>query len=749
MSYSVYNVTNNICLLTKSRDEHKTKLDVNIVFNTVNMFTHVIFLELVKFLCKLDDYYDITINILTEKIVKMSLKDFVKSKLCDVIILVNDCKKFMSYVVSTKTSDAEYVTLAFNFTPNKLVSQEYTNQIDDTTNIWIIGPNCVGIDNHHFIGTNGDNLATSMDNLYDMVYGHIKNSVDTNIAHIIKSGSSYLVATQDLIQFNSTCEQPYTISKDFDDYVYIKAINMTFAATPDDQECEHDWNKMFATFKEVCDSYKGDSLNIKSLIKEYKSIYNKTVIVKKFECFKPESNIEKLFITLAKKSSNANIRQIEMTDIDNIKFSLKLGSIKIPDCYQEKFDSSDREVTDSCEFFTSVITMTNWLDELQNKSVMGLMLSINTNNIVKNGFLTKSPKFNNISTAFISLEAYLEMLNDKTKDSKEIKLKNTEVTSDVYMGKNNAFIPLYINKDHWKVTKVYIKPILSLCFADNPVTYNKNYENLLFILLTEMTRRIFLNQEQLAKHKEKNMFRNNCYIRCYFAVLRTCFEISIDRGYNRGVNNFIRLLNTKYERENYLFNVEMVIGQMMSSGFKFDDNTTSEFINTMTKITLKQILNKKQYTVGYINYISKSKKPKTEFANMFIAVKQEMLYWTEIVYGFVSINKIIRDVVNKFGSYNKFIKSFDASNSFLDEEITVEIIKSIQGACCEEDSMKCLYSVFNQEFSEQDFRLLILTTIKEKDCRKTNKDHRKTDKDDHSDNEQFDPSDVLAKYCSE
>src|SRR5437773_1537182 len=106
------------------------------------------------------------------------------------------------------------------------------------------------------------------------------------------------------------------------------------------------------------------------------------------------------------------------------------------------------------------------------------------------------------------------------------------------IGDANAIIPLYINKNHWKIIKIYLKQTLELIISYNPFIYSDNHKNLFFIVFLEMINKIF----------EKD-FLNEKFIKCLICLLRTCAEICFEEKFNYGIKNLIfKYLNNPIER---------------------------------------------------------------------------------------------------------------------------------------------------------------------------------------------------------
>lgn len=129
----------------------------------------------------------------------------------------------------------------------------------------------------------------------------------------------------------------------------------------------------------------------------------------------------------------------------------------------------------SCEQYISIISNTNWHDELNSHSIIGLLLNIQSPKLAKLGVTMKDIVIHDISSNFISFEQLclsheIYFKNNNIYDTGRIKLKNAIFGTGV--GNGNAIIPLYINKHHWNYVKLLINNILGFAINQNPFLYN-------------------------------------------------------------------------------------------------------------------------------------------------------------------------------------------------------------------------------------------------------------------------------------
>jgi len=206
------------------------------------------------------------------------------------------------------------------------------------------------------------------------------------------------------------------------------------------------------------------------------------------------------------------------------------------------------------EIFNSCISGSNWYEELENSNIncMGLLLNINGNNNMSIlGYDFNDIVIDEITMSVISMSDYLELVNFKN----GLELSNKEPLINANgIGKGNAMIPLYINKDHWKFASQLMKPMLSIVVTKNPFCFVKLYYKIPFIILTEMIYRLVTDSEKV----------NDRFLQLFFAYWRTCVQILKD-NHIAGIEEYIRKNLQKKQIEMH------ILGEIISTNYRNDD----------------------------------------------------------------------------------------------------------------------------------------------------------------------------------
>lgn len=260
--------------------------------------------------------------------------------------------------------------------------------------------------------------------------------------------------------------------------------------------------------------------NISKILKvvlylENKNVKNKIfkLIVESLEEFKFENS---LFPEL--------LEMISLEDISDIHFNNLLKLIEIEKKSKNllidlKFDDVNIK---SIELYSSVITRTNWIEELNNGNIMGLLINVNPKNINKNGYNLDYVPISEITHTIIGFDQILEAYKiNNSKDSYE------NILSGYGIGKGNCILLLYINYYHWNFVKLYLNFSLGIIFNRNPLFYHNNHKNIYKNVLINMINLTFSNEN----------FKSDKWLNLLFSVLRTNYEL-FSQNYN-SLNKFI------------------------------------------------------------------------------------------------------------------------------------------------------------------------------------------------------------------
>lgn len=213
-------------------------------------------------------------------------------------------------------------------------------------------------------------------------------------------------------------------------------------------------------------------------------------------------------------------------NVHNKKMSFNLNKINELDFTNIKICSFEND--DSTNYLYSSTTMTNWKQEYENFNPFGLFISYFASNNSYKGFyeldiLSTYPNMmiSSVSNNWISLFDYYQLISADI----DIFTKNTFNINDYRFidnlhGDSNIMLPIYINSEHWKLTKKYWSFHMSFINKGFEFDYNKKMDNIYFLTIIKNINNIL------------NLKSNQNTIRLFFYILRTCLQICIDNKYS-------------------------------------------------------------------------------------------------------------------------------------------------------------------------------------------------------------------------
>jgi hypothetical protein len=432
------------------------------------------------------------------------------------------------------------------------------------------------------------------------------------------------------------------------------------------------------------------------------------------------NNILVQYATKTKNISNIILRKKYIDKINeriiyntnnNINFFEKIDDLfetHIDKFINEYESNSSEEFITSIEFFNSNVTLSNWFDELSTKSTMGLLIKISTSDLIKFG-ICKDLVIDNITSTFYPVIDFLEhTMNyfDKNTTLDFGNINDINIISGVGIGDANSLIPLYINKTHWVLAKEYLKPMLGVMFSHNPFGYTKKYDDFIFSIFVNMTYDTVFKVTELG-------------IRCYFALLRTCAQICFENKYSYGIRKYInRFINNASSRIFYTSNdYDKLIGQCLCCGYYLDDDTIKIVIKYCVEEILRQVLYRTKYTkenVDYIKELSNSSNIIDELDAIIEYCEPYMYPHLLMLAGFYYMNSIMNNIINKIGSFNKFIKLMEYNFSVIPADlvkIVFDQINSIKDSTIKIKDIKSFFEVLNIEYQDNELRFYVIQNL--------------------------------------
>lgn len=330
---------------------------------------------------------------------------------------------------------------------------------------------------------------------------------------------------------------------------------------------------------------------------------------------------------------------------------------QIIDTVLEKTQNME-EIDDSLNTFYSTHSMTNWLDELEEKSCTGIIINIFVPNYCRLGKKIENIKINHVTQTFMSVSDYVTTLCSPENKAFTGDLNNTLVVNDPMLGSGNCILPLFINKWHWKIASCYVPIIFGIGISNNIMLYTESMDLIYYLVLSNITSQMFCNQ-----------CVNIQLIRIWTSILRTSMEISIKKRFHKGfANHIISLIKIgKYNEYNMLF------GQMMSVGFEINN----EFFDIIKII----LLNKIKQTIKNLSNLNVLKNMIIDNDVMIndeiniIIMKLGMDDFKSNAIATIKTLLTIYQFKKKCGSFVKLIELIDSKSGILDDEKEEYIMK--------------------------------------------------------------------------
>lgn len=385
------------------------------------------------------------------------------------------------------------------------------------------------------------------------------------------------------------------------------------------------------------------------------------------------------------------------TILNNIKEIRKINSgYFIND--KDKLDKLDN----SRDFFTSMITMTDWYDELLIENTMGLLIHLEHEK--KNPYI--NPKIRNITTTFLSVKDYIEFILSSFENQRGKNFNNIDIIKGDAIGSGNAIIPLYICDKHWKLARYHLEYVLGIILNTNPFAFTCNHLNFLFFTLSEMTKEIF------------KIELSDKWLKTYCSLYRTCIEIAYERKYHKGIKKIIK--NYVDNREWILNTTEYdnctLLGQILSTGCFTNINILSRYCDRIYENIQWRYINRHHVQTIIIddNEIFNSKIVEiTKFIDDKINPLLE-----NIIFNYKMI-LILRNIFTSIGGFKKFINILDNNYGLPNNDIVIlfknNIVKNTNTI-----NSKYLYTTINMDdnytfrMMEYILRSSIYTTIKQR-----------------------------------
>lgn len=480
------------------------------------------------------------------------------------------------------------------------------------------------------------------------------------------------------IKYNSPKIQHEFISVyDFMDYLQnINLHNELFLKQHDPKELYEHYLEIKSKVKSYIGTIKKGEEQLKffTIYHRFKKFIN-LIKVKYFEEYskyyeKNESeNYGKLFLEYAKKANTfygkfvTSSNQVILSNINKLNKFDKIKPITIPSLHKKH----EKQLQQSKEFFNSILTLSDWTEEIEYGGCLGLMLLLKVDGLHKMGFNCDIEiEIEEVTTTLLPITDFImlaqkefELYAKKYKNLDNVfgNLNNIIIASGNAIGKSNAVVPLYINKYHWKIAKQLMEPILGIILAHNPLSFKSVHNNFFLSLLNLM------NLELFSKNKK---FLNERFLRFFLSVIRTYAQICFDNKYQRGIKHFTNnyMLNKmKYNSLSvFLILCDKIIWQLICTGCYIDNDGNKKVINKMLKdyciIVLKpECIEDCKLSNDVLDYLNNM--TLHLFACHKIGIMMNLFY-------------------KSYGSFGKYIKKLESNYGYHNDDCICYIIEMIK-----------------------------------------------------------------------
>lgn len=324
----------------------------------------------------------------------------------------------------------------------------------------------------------------------------------------------------------------------------------------------------------------------------------------------------------------------------------------------------------SLDFFLSSVTLSNWLDEINNESSIGLLININTNNQIKIGYSNSEVLSIDISNEFLSTKDYIHTICDFFKKDNEHGNINDKSIINNNEHKYNSIIPLYINKVHWNISKYQLPYILGTILTHNPLGFIDSHYNFMYYFLLENL--VKLNNNIISDKT----------IQIFFSVWRTCMQISYENGFHKGVlnltKNIIKNNNLNQIERSFLFDYHSILGQLLCTKIDNNPNQVANYINFIcNKLSIDHKLNTQDINnlvflpLSITNYqeSQESIKNNPDMLHFLNNLKNEVKVEINKIYFFCNMWNYMNNILFKKITLKKFLEQIENNYGLVNNDI--------------------------------------------------------------------------------
>jgi hypothetical protein len=458
--------------------------------------------------------------------------------------------------------------------------------------------------------------------------------------------------------------------KDYNLYEYIQALNniekIFLEKKINNEIIEHDlYNKIKSLINsdiQINNKYINDVIlffkkSINSILLKFS---NNKVLINGLDDYNIDINIRyilQFYDNIYKKFNYCK-------DYDSNTSIIKFNKIEI---------INEKDITDdSLDYTRSNLSLSNWIEEYNNYNSYGILIRCVMNQQYFNILQTyPNLSVSTVSNNWIGMYDYYQLILTEYEVNKEINEKYDEskifnindfIIIDNLLGDTNVFLPIYINKSHWKLTKLlwtYHMSLINNCYE---FEYKKTMDNIYYLVLLKNLNTIL---NEYLNNEKKNISIAN--IRFFIYILRTVIQITIDNKYMFSIiGEYKRIINLILD--NMCYNYKHInewlikILQLIVSNNCLNESLEDD-LSKIRSTLFKNYLNRysEDFWVNLKN-INLTKENREE--QLYVIINEclyENINFLSLQYDLIILNKIIKDIYNING-FNNFLKKIDSFN---------------------------------------------------------------------------------------
>jgi len=208
----------------------------------------------------------------------------------------------------------------------------------------------------------------------------------------------------------------------------------------------------------------------------------------------------------------------------------------------------------SLDQYVSLISLSNWKDEIEEKSCMGILANIicNTENIL--GYSSASINVKDVYNTLITYQQLSEAqlyYYDKHFFFDNGKHIENSINGTV-IGNGNSIIPIYINSYHWESAIKLLEFAISISLTQNTYSFKKKMLDIYYHVLLKCTTKLIENSD----YSDKSIIT-------FISLFRTCYELNLGNN-----NDYKYFIEGDYLKMCYVHNIRVVYGSFILNHIK-------------------------------------------------------------------------------------------------------------------------------------------------------------------------------------